>query len=109
MKNILIGIVLILSLQYGYSLYKTSNNKNIILDIVNVKNCNVTSVHKEDTLMHSHDGEKVFYLKANLICEKEGDIMAEIQYIQGRERNKQGLNIYWSNGSWTKSGVWYHP
>jgi hypothetical protein len=109
MKNILVGIILTLSMQYLYNFYKVYNNKNIVLDIVNLKNCVVNAVHKEDTLMYSQDGKKVFFLKANLVCKEKGDIMAEMQYVEGRKRDRQGLKIYWENGSWSKSGLWYHP
>jgi len=109
MKNILIGIILTLSTQYGYKFYIINSDKNIILDIVNLQNCDVNAIHKEDTLMYSNDGKKVFFLKANLVCEKKGDIMVEMQYVEGRERKQQGLKIYWANGGWSKSGLWYHP
>ena len=107
MKNILIGIILVLGIQSAYSFYKDYNNKKIILDVVNLKNCVVNSVHKKDTLMYTRDGKKIFFLKASLSCQDRGNLIVEMQYVNGRKRDKQGINMYFENGTTIKRGIWY--
>ena len=107
-------IILILSILLSGCIKSNDNiklNDDIKKSIIKIVDdgfsakCIIIDFIKEDTLMYLRDKRKIFFVKANLLCNPIGINFIEMQYVHNRK--EQAYKVYWNNGNSTKIGLWY--
>lgn len=105
--TIVVTLGVLIALLWGFGTYQINETKKIILDVTNMKDCEVDKTHKKDSNMVTQDGEKIYFIQGLMQCEQDKNILIEMQYVKNRAREKQGLKITKSTGEYNKSGIWY--